>query len=145
MDKVKGFEVLVDVVKNNKTHQDYKRVTDLADKYFKMVTGKGIEKLLQQIVTRETEEEFKQRTNITKSVVPAILNSTKLPYQKATRKQPIVRKLDYETDSETKVAELEEYIGKYWGDKSLEKYMEYAYVDYNYIDPNAFLITEFGD
>jgi hypothetical protein len=26
---------------------------------------------------------------------------------------------------------------------SLEKYMEYAYVDYNYIDPNAFLITEF--
>jgi hypothetical protein len=97
-----------------------------------------------QIITRETEEEFKQRTAITKSVCPAILNSTKLPFQKATRKQPVVRKLDYEGDSDKMKQELEEYIGKYWGDKSLEKYLEYAFVDYNYTDPNAFLITEFA-
>jgi hypothetical protein len=143
MDKEQGLEVLKDVVKNNKTHQDYDRVSGLADKYFKMVTGAGIDTLLQQIITRETEEEFTQRKNITKSVVPSILNSTKLPFQKATRKQPIVRLIDYETDAETKVAELEKYISIYWGDKTLEKFMEYAYVDYNYIDPNAFLITEF--
>lgn len=143
MDKVKGLEVLVDVVKENKTHQDYVRVTDLAGKYYKLVTGVRIETLLQQIITRETEEEFKQRTNITKSVCPAILNSTKLPFQKATRKQPIVRKIEYEGDSDNKKTELEEYINTYWGDKSLEKYMEYAYVDFNYIDPNAFLVTEF--
>ena len=145
MDKDKGLIVLVDVIKNNKVHQDYTRVTDLAEKYFKMVTGKGIETLLQQIVTRETEEEFTQRTKITKSVVPAILNSTKLPFQKATRKQPVVRTIDYEGDDNTKKLELEEYIKKYWGDKSLEKFLEYAYVDYNYTDPNAFLITEFED
>lgn len=145
MDKEQGLVVLVDVVKTNKTHQDYKRVTYLADKYFKMVTGAGIETLLQQIVTRETEEEFKQRTNITKSVVPAVLNSTKLPFKCVTRKQPKVRKIDYENEADTKTLELEEYISIYWGDKSLEKFMEYAYVDYNYIDPNAFLITEFED
>ena len=66
MDKEKGLEVLVDVIKTNKVHQDYVRVKDLADKYFKLVTGKGIEKLLQQIITRESEDEFKQRTQITK-------------------------------------------------------------------------------
>lgn len=76
MDKVKGLEVLIDVIKNDRRHPDYNRVTSLADKYFKLVTGKGIEKLLQQIITRETDEEFAQRTNITKSVCPAILNST---------------------------------------------------------------------
>ena len=143
MDKVKGLEVLIDVIKNDKFHPDYARVVALADKYFKLVTGNGIEKLLQQIITRESEEEFKQRTNITKSVCPAILNSTKLPFQKATRKQPVVRKIDFETESDTKRAELETYISSYWGDKSLEKYLEYAFIDYNYTDPNAFLITEF--
>lgn len=144
MDKEKGLEVLVDVIKNNKTHQDYKRVTDLADKYFKLVTGNGIEKLLQKIITRESDEEFAQRTLITKSVCPAILNSTKLPFQKAARKQPIVRKIDFEGEAESKKLKLEEFIGKYWGDKSLEKYLEYAFIDYNYTDPNAFLITEFA-
>ena len=38
---------------------------------------------------------------------------------------------------------VEDRISTYWGDGSLEKFLEYAYVDYNYIDPNAFLITEF--
>ena len=143
MEKEQGFMVLVDVVKENKTHQDYKRVTDLADKYFKLVTGNGIDKLLHKIITRESDEEFKQRMEITKSVVPAILNSTKLPFQKATRKQPIVRNIEFAGESETKEDELEQYIQTYWGDKSLEKYLEYAFVDYNYTDPNAFLITEF--
>lgn len=148
MDKVIGLEKLKEVVtgKNGNvlTHEDYKRVTELADKYFKLVTGNGIEKLLQKIITRETDEEFKQRTDITKSVCPAILNSTKLPFQKASRKQPIVRKIDYAGDSDAKKLELEEFISMYWGDKSLEKYLEYAFIDYNYTDPNAFLITEFA-
>jgi hypothetical protein len=39
--------------------------------------------------------------------------------------------------------ELEDSISKYYGDTSLEKFFEYAFVDYNYLDPNAFLITEF--
>ena len=144
MDKVNGLEVLIEVVKNNKKHQDYVRVNDLALKYFRLVTGQGIDKMLAQIITRETDEEFEQRKNITKSVCPAILNSTKLPFQKASRKQPTVRKIEYEGDSESKKIELEEFIAKYWGDKSLEKYFEYALIDYNYTDPNAFLITEFA-
>jgi hypothetical protein len=145
MDKIVGLELLKEIVKDDKKHQDYDRVIKLADKYYKLVTGDKIEELLARIITRETEEEFKQRTNITKSVCPAILNSTKLPFQKASRKQPIVRKIDYGSESENKKTELETFIGKYWGDKSLEKFLEYAFIDYNYTDPNAFLITEFGE
>jgi hypothetical protein len=145
MKKEDGLVLLKDVVKENKTHQDYDRVIKLADKYFKLVTGNGIEELLARIITRETEDEFKQRTEITKSVCPAILNSTKLPFQKATRKQPIVRRIDFEGDADKQKLELESFIGKYWGDKTLEKFLEYAFVDYNYTDPNAFLITEFGE
>jgi hypothetical protein len=145
MKKEDGLVLLVDVVKESKTHQDFDRVMKLADKYFKLVTGKGIEELLARIITRESDEEFDQRTKITKSVCPAILNSTKLPFQKATRKQPIVRRIDFSGDADAKKLELETYIAKYWGDKSLEKFLEYSFVDYNFTDPNAFLITEFDE
>jgi len=141
MDKVKGLEILKNVIKEEIYHQDYVRVTELAKKYYKMKTGNGITELLHQIITRETEDEWKQRCNVSKSVVPSTLNSTQLPYQKAVRKQPLLRELTYKgTD---KSQELEEYIGKYWGEKSVDEYLEYAMIDYNYIDPNAFLITEF--
>jgi hypothetical protein len=145
MDKEKGLEVLTEVVKNNKTHQDYIRVTKLADLYYKLTTGDKIDCLLKQIITRESDEEFEQRKTITESVCPAILNSTKLPFQKATRKVPIVRMIDYPGDIDTKKIEIEQFIKTYWGDKSLEQYLEYAFTDYNYIDPNVFLITEFSD
>jgi hypothetical protein len=143
MDNVKGLELLVKIVDKETVHEDYKRVTGLAEKYYKLKTGDGIEDLLQKIETRVTVEEFDMIKSIYRSIIPSTLNSTKLPFLKAARKQPIVRQIDYDDQADAKKSELEEYIGKYWGDKSLEKYLEYAYVDYNYIDPNAFLITEF--
>ncbi|MDD5433988.1 MAG: hypothetical protein PH343_01030 [Nitrospira sp.] len=145
MDKFEGYEVLRGIIDEEIYHEDYKRVTDLAEKYYKLKTGDGIEELLHKIETRVTDEEFDQIKRIYKSIVPAILNSTKLPFLKAARKQPIVRMIDYLSGADEKKSEIEEYIGKYWGDKSLEEYLEYAFVDYNYIDPNAFLITEFDE
>ena len=143
MDKITALELLKTVIEKNTTHQDYKRVTELADKYYKMKTGDGITNLLRKIVTRETGEEFQQRCEITKSVVPSILNSTQLPFQKALRKTPLLREILYE--SSDKSIELELKINSFWGQKSVEEYMEYAVIDYNYIDPNAFLITEFDE
>ena len=145
MTKEDGIKLLEQIITDEVTHQDYKRVVALAEKYYKLKTGDGIEELLHQIETRVTDEEFKQIKKIYKSIIPSTLNSTKLPFQKAARKQPIVRDVDYPDESDQKKTELEEYIGTYWGNKSLEEFLEYAYIDYNYIDPNAFLITEFGD
>jgi hypothetical protein len=141
MDKIEGLGLLKKVIEKNLTHQDFERVKDLADKYYKMKTGAEITDLLEKIVTRETEQEFEQREDISKSVVPSILNSTQLPFQKAIRKQPLLREILYKSADKKK--ELELIIGKYWGEKSLEEYLEYSIIDYNYIDPNAFLITEF--
>ncbi len=143
MDKITGLEFLKTVIDKDIYHQDYEYATDLADKYYKMKTGDGIIDLLRRIVTRETEEEFKQRGDISKSVIPSILNSTQLPFQKAVRKQPLLREILYEGTDKTE--ELESQIDNYWGEKSLDEYLEYVVIDYNYIDPNAFLITEFND
>jgi hypothetical protein len=65
-----------------------------------------------------------------------------LPFQKAIRKTPLIREIKYK-DSTNKTDQLETFIQFYWGERSLEEFMEYAMIDYNYTDPNAFLITEF--
>lgn len=141
--KDEGLILLRDVIKNETTHQDYEYVVELADKYYKMKSGDKITDLLRRMITRETEAEFTQRCNISKSVIPSTLNSTQLPFQKALRKQPLLRELIYKSKETTK--ELEGYIAKFWGEKSLEEYLEYAFINYNFIDPNAFLITEFDE
>jgi hypothetical protein len=141
MDKDSGLILLKNVIEKEIYHQDYEHVVELADKYYKMKTGDEITDLLEKIVTRETEEEFEQRENISKSVIPSILNSTMLPFQKAVRKQPLIKELIFK--GADKSIELEKSISKYWGERSLDEYLEYAIIDYNYTDPNAFLITEF--
>lgn len=145
MNKEEGLVELKRIIKDDVRHRDYKRVCDIADEYYKMVSGDGITDLLQQIVAREPPDEFAQRKAITNSIIPPTLASTKLPFQKAVRKRPKVRKIDWENEPnvENRKSGLEAFIKGYYGDASLEKFFEYAFVDYNYIDPNAFLITEF--
>lgn len=146
MDRESALDYLKDVVENKRRHQDYVRVTELAEKYYALVTGDGLDEMLQRIVTRETDEMFEQRKKITKHIIPSIISPAKLPYLKACRKQPIVKSIDYETKDnvDTKVNELNDYIKKYWGDKSLEEFLEWAFVDYMFIDPNAFIVTDFA-
>ena len=144
MNKKDGLAQLTKIVTDNITHQDYKRVTDLADMYYKMVSGDDISELLHRITRRETDEEYEMRKLITNSVIPPTLASTKLPFQKTVRTKAKKRIIKWDkTDDETRKTEFEVFIQNYWGDASLEKFLEYAFVDYNYIDPNAFLITEF--
>ena len=144
MDKVEGLELLKKIIEKDLRHQDYIRVTELAEKYYKMKTGDGIENLLQKIETRVTDEEFDQIKRIYRSIIPSTLNSTKMPFLQAARTDPN-KTIDFDSGADTKVTELKNYIDTYWGNKSLDKYLEYAFVDYNYIDPNAFLITEFDE
>ena len=145
MDKETGLKELIRIVKDDVRHKDYARVVELADLYYKLTSGDGIEDLLSQVMSRETEDEFKLRKAITASIIPPVLASTKLPFHKVSRKKPKIRTLDWESgDTEKKKSELEASIALYWGDASLDRFLEYALVDYNYTDPNAFLITEFA-
>lgn len=143
MNKKEGYDLLVKIVDKDLKHQDYERVTELADKYYRFKSGDKIEEELKKIEKAVSEEEFDQITRIYRSIIPPVVNSTQWPFQKAIKTKPTVRMLDFGV--ENKKSELEVFIKKYWGDKSLEKYLEYAFLDYNYVDPNAFLITEFDE
>lgn len=146
MNKLEGYKLLKSIIAENKRHKDYKRVCELAETYYKMRTGDGIDTLLQQIVSRETDDEFEMRKKLTNSIIPPTLSSTRLPFQKVVRKRPKVRKIDWETgDVENKKSIVEQKIENYWGHRSLEEFLEYAFIEYNFTDPNAFLITEFDE
>lgn len=142
MKPILALEYLKDVVNFNKELKHYKRRVELAQEYFDYYTG-NLEKRLQRIISRESEKEFEQRQLITSHITKSILNSAKLPFYKASRKLPF-KKIDFDsTNSDTRRKLLETYISVYNGDKSLDSYLELMFVEYNFIDPNAFLIVEF--
>lgn len=138
-----AISYLKTIVEKKAELKHYKRRVDLAKEYFDYYTG-NLKDRLKRIISREDEIEFQQRTDLTNHVSGSILNSAKLPYQKASRKQPLIRKIDFDSqDSETRRKELNDFILKYNGSQSLDQYLEQMIIEYNFIDPNAFLITEF--
>ena len=143
MELQSAIEHLVEIIGEKLELKHYKRRVDLAQDYFDYYTG-NLNAKLQRIVTRETDEEFAQRINLTNHVTKSNLNSTKLPFYKAARKKPIVKKIDYnKKESAKKVTEIEAILKKFNGERSLDQYLEIMMVEFNNIDPNAFLIIEF--
>lgn len=124
-------------------HPYYDRTTDLADKYLKLVTGENIDSLLEQFNPREDEEMFKQRLRLTKTIVGSVSGKVKGPFEKVARSNNVTKKFMFSGDDvEDKLGELEEVLSTYWGDETLDDYMETRILDLSFSDPNAFIVTE---
>jgi hypothetical protein len=133
-----GKEYLKTVIVEQTRHRDYDRVVDLAIDYKKYYTGEGLESFIREIYKIDVPPE-----QIT-SIIPPILKSTEYPFNKVFRAKPVSRLIDFEGDEvEDRIARLEEDIDRYYEQRSLESYLQYVLVKYNYIDPNAWIVTEF--
>ena len=62
-------------VATQSTHKDYKRTVQLADFYFKMITGENASSLLSQFIKRESKAEFEQRSGLTITTSPSAMPS----------------------------------------------------------------------
>lgn len=121
----------------------YARRVALAKEYFEYYTG-NLDAKLKRMLTRETEEEFANRVSLTSHITGAVINSVKMPFYKAARKRPMVKNIDFLSEEAKKRTEdMEVFINSFNGDKSLDQYLEIMLTEYNFIDPNAFLIVEF--
>lgn len=127
-------------------HQDYERVVALAEKYERLITGEDMAPLLQQFVRRETAAEFDQRLRITQAITPAVANSIMTPFNKVTRNKKVTKRLEI-TNPKQKEA-VEKMITDFYGDeadnKGLDYWLQTRFVDLSFLDPNAFLVTEWG-
>jgi hypothetical protein len=137
-----AMRVLAGTVKGTR-HPYYDRVTKLADKYRRLVTGEDIEPLLMQFNPREDNEMFEQRKRITKTIVGAVSGKVKGPFEKVARSNNVTKKFVFkDEETEDSLEDLLKVLEGYWGDETLDDYMEQRMIDLSFSDPNAFIITE---
>ena len=131
-------------------HKHYDRTVALADLYKKLITGEHIASLLHRFTPREDKEQFEQRVRLTQLVTPAIAEKIKSPFYKVSRIDNVNKKILFGADVTEDVArkridEIDIVIDDFYGDESLDDYMEQAFVDLSFSDPNAFIVVEFNE
>jgi hypothetical protein len=124
-------------------HPNYDRTVSLARKYKQLITGEDFDDLLHQFVRREDLEMFKQRKRITQPVTPAVIATIMNPFYKVGRTNNITKKIDFKDNKSDKLDKIHTAIEGFWGDKSLDKYLETRFTELSFSDPNAFIVTEF--
>lgn len=125
-------------------HADYERVTDLADKYHTYYTGDGLDDELQQFTPREEPDLFVQRKNITKHIVTSVAWNVTSVEKKLPRSNGITKLIGYDKPDDKKLSELNGALSKFWGTSSWDRFMEVRWVELNDIDPNTFVVFEWG-
>ena len=141
-----AFPILADAIRNGRRHPDYKRVNDLREKYFKLITGEDAESLLLQVIRREDAEAFRQRVAITQLTTISWAGAIMQQFFRPGRLRNVKRSIGYKSEvagSVAKIAEIESRVSNYWGSESLEKWLATRFVALSFQDPNAFVVTEF--
>lgn len=151
IDLEKGFSKLIQTVILEEAgyHQDYERVVKLAELYENLITGEHPEQLLIQFNPREDDEQFNQRVRLTQLLTPSVCEKIMQPFYKVSRidnvKKAVLFKGKNDKTIESKISEIESAIEAYYGDESLDDFMETEYVELVFTDPNSFIVTEFND
>jgi hypothetical protein len=128
-------------------HRDYERVRKLAKKYKRLLTGEEPEKLLLQFVQREDAAMFAQRCAITQLITPALCASLRKPFQKVSRNNKVVKRIDIKDATRKKVVEqmLDMFYGNSPDTNGLEQWLQTRFEELTFADPNAWIVTEFDN
>ncbi|GAB3303597.1 hypothetical protein [Hymenobacter tenuis] len=132
------------------THADYARCVEHATLCRKLATG-DTDSLLQQF-SREEDEDFAVRKQLTVAVSPAIWDELRKPFYQVSRLSgaQIDKRLDYPaelSDAERlrRVSLLTGALDAYYDRKPQEDYLSKHIIrSVALTDPNAWLLTEFG-
>ncbi len=125
------------------THPHYERVKKFAKLYEQLITGEDHETLLQEYFYKESKGEIDKISKITQPITSSVCNALIAAFKKVLRTNPIVRKIDFSKDLDTKKPIIESALNNYYSGSSLDYYLEKRFHDLTFIDPNAFIITEF--
>lgn len=129
-----------------KRHTYFKRVNELADKYSKITTGEDIGSLLIRFQPTEDEDQFKTRVQLTKTIVSAVVGKIKAPFERVSRSNNVTSEIVFKDEQkENGIDKLNNLLDDFWGEESLQDYMEDRFLDLSFIDPNAFISTEIDE
>lgn len=133
---------LGEIIRRDEKHTDYKRVNELHKLYKQLVTGEEMAELLHQFTPRESPEMFVQRVNITQHITKTVSQNVMDIFYKVPRSNSVQRCVAYEDNDVKRTKELNSKLNEFWGDASLDDYMNTRWFELNFIDPNAFIVTE---
>lgn len=141
-----AINLLVDVVKKKLRHRDYDRVTKMADKLTKLMTGEDMSSLMIRFDPREDQTLFNQRVAITQHITSTVCQNLMKPAYKIPRSNGVRRVLRYTDDNENKkLTKFNDVLSQFWGDKSMDDYLGERWIELSYSDPNSFIIYEWDD
>lgn len=142
----KGFAILKDCILNNKTHQDYARVTSLAKEYYEIFTGAGIAKHLRNIVKREDQALFEQRKNLYQSTIPSTVNKILVYFNKVARSNRVFSTVNHRnTNAQNEILERIENFWQGESESGLDAYLRQQWMYLVTYDPNAYIAVEIAD
>jgi hypothetical protein len=87
---------------------------------------------------------FAQRLRITQHITKTVSENVKDVYHKIPRSNSVQRFVGYEDNDNDKQSNLNTKLRNFWGKSSLDDYMNTKWIDLNFLDPNAFIVVEWG-
>ena len=144
IDQVKAATIVTDTIRDGLRHKWYDRTVSLADLYTKLFTGEGAEDLLRQIVTRESEVQFKLRKKLFFPIPPAVCKKARVPFSKVPKADGVVEEITYDGKDTSKRKRLDTALDGFHGEENLDDFMADRYLDMNLTDPNSYVIVEFA-
>lgn len=136
---------LVRTVRHNIRHPHYDRVCAYADRMERLVTGEGIEAELHHIISRETKTQFALRKKLFFPVVPAACAKARVPFAKVSRSQGYKGKVTASGDTvEERRKDVLKALDEFYGDESMDDFLNDRFLDLELIDPNAFVMVSFA-
>lgn len=141
MNQLEAFQTLYDIIKTDKKHPDYDRVVFLADEYFALLTGVGLDEKLRRVASRENEEAFTERKKITQQICSSMLANLCHIFNRVPRSNGV--KIKY-TVEESKREDFKKILDNF-GYNGFTSYVEQKLKDNIQTDPNKWCIVEFQD
>ena len=133
------------------THPDYALTVERATTYRSLATGNGIEKLMRQYASQETDAEYATRVRMMITTVPAWWDQARKKFYEVARLRggTVIKRFDYGTQlAVTEVDRLRlrltQAVDRYYQQEPLEAYLaERLSKSHCMSDPNAWQLTDF--
>jgi len=135
-------DILIDVVRTGKRHANYDYIVRRTKVWRAIVSGEGIDEYYHQFNQRETDEQFLQRKRITQQITSSVCKNVRDIEFKVPRSNSITRVIGTNTGKEGELKQFKEILKTFWGDSSLDDYMDIRWVELNDTDPNSFVVLE---
>ena len=133
---------VIDVIRKNKRHEHYNYVVGRTKAWQAIVSGKGLDDYMEQFNQRETDEQFKQRKRITKQITSSVCKNVRDIEFKVPRSNSITRVIASESGQEKDLEDFNKILHEFWGDSSMDDYVDVRWIELNDTDPNSFIVLE---